>query len=59
LYAPLIWLGFEPRAAALASALNLLYQFWLHAEWIPRLGWLEYVLNTSSHHRLHHAANPE
>lgn len=58
-YVPLIWLGFEPRAVALASALNLLYQFWLHTEWIPRLGWLEYVLNTPSHHRVHHAANPE
>ncbi len=44
---------------AIAVALNLLYQFWLHAEWIPRLGWLEYVLNTPSHHRVHHAANLE
>ena len=39
--------------------LNLLYQFWLHADWIPRLGWLEYVLNTPSSHRVHHARNPE
>jgi len=58
-YVPLVWLGFEPRAVAIASALNLLYQFWLHTEWIPKLGWLEYVLNTPSHHRVHHAANPE
>ena len=36
---------------------NLLYQFWLHAEWIPKLGVLEYVFNTPSHHRVHHAAN--
>jgi sterol desaturase/sphingolipid hydroxylase (fatty acid hydroxylase superfamily) len=56
-YVPLIWLGFEPRA--IAGAVNLIYQFWLHTEWIPRLGWLEYVLNTPSHHRVHHAANPE
>jgi hypothetical protein len=42
-----------------AAAIGLLYQFWLHAEWIPRLGWLEYVLNTPSHHRVHHAANAE
>jgi sterol desaturase/sphingolipid hydroxylase (fatty acid hydroxylase superfamily) len=40
-------------------SLNLLYQFWLHADWIPKLGWLEYVFNTPSHHRVHHAANPE
>ena len=39
--------------------LNLLYQFWLHATWIPKLGWLEYVFNTPSAHRVHHAANPE
>jgi sterol desaturase/sphingolipid hydroxylase (fatty acid hydroxylase superfamily) len=58
-YVPLVWLGFEPTPVAIASALNLLYQFWLHTEWIPKLGWLEYVLNTPSHHRVHHAANPE
>jgi sterol desaturase/sphingolipid hydroxylase (fatty acid hydroxylase superfamily) len=58
-YVPMIWLGFAPSAVGIASALGLLYQFWLHAEWIPRLGWLEYVLNTPSHHRVHHAANPE
>jgi sterol desaturase/sphingolipid hydroxylase (fatty acid hydroxylase superfamily) len=58
-YVPLIWLGFSPQAVFTTLALNLLYQFWLHAEWIPRLGWLEYVLNTPSHHRVHHASNTE
>jgi len=58
-YVPLVWLGFEPIAVGIASALNLLYQFWLHTEWVPKLGWFEYVLNTPSHHRVHHAANPE
>jgi sterol desaturase/sphingolipid hydroxylase (fatty acid hydroxylase superfamily) len=58
-YVPLVWLGFEARPVLIANALNLLYQFWLHTEWIPKLGWLEYVLNTPSHHRVHHAANPE
>ena len=43
----------------IALQLNLLYQFWIHADWIPRLGWLEYVLNTPSAHRVHHARNPE
>ena len=42
-----------------ALFLNLLYQFWIHADWIPKLGWLEYVLNTPSAHRVHHARNPE
>jgi sterol desaturase/sphingolipid hydroxylase (fatty acid hydroxylase superfamily) len=57
--APLIWLGFPPGAVFGVLSLNLLYQFWIHATWIPKLGWLEYVVNTPSHHRVHHAANPE
>ena len=58
-YAPLIWVGFEPRVVFEMLSLNLLYQFWIHATWIPRLGWLELVLNTPSAHRVHHAANLE
>jgi sterol desaturase/sphingolipid hydroxylase (fatty acid hydroxylase superfamily) len=56
---PLIWLGFPPRAVFTTLAFNLLYQFMLHATWIPKLGPLEWVLNTPSHHRVHHATNPE
>ena len=52
-------LGFTPTVVLSALFLNLLYQFWLHADWIPRLGWLEYVFNTPSSHRVHHARNPE
>jgi len=40
-------------------SLNLLYQFWIHAAWIPRLGPLEWILNTPSAHRVHHASNLE
>jgi sterol desaturase/sphingolipid hydroxylase (fatty acid hydroxylase superfamily) len=58
-YVPMMWLGFAPMAVGIAAAFNLLYQFWLHAAWIPKLGPLEYMLNTPSHHRVHHAANPE
>ncbi len=58
-FAPLLWLGFSPLAVAGTLAANLLYQFWLHTTWIPRLGPLEWVLNTPSHHRVHHASNPE
>jgi len=58
-YVPMIWLGFAPGPVFIAAAFGLLYQFWVHTEWIPKLGWLEYVLNTPSHHRVHHAANPE
>lgn len=58
-YTPLVWLGVPPRLVVGMVTLNLLYQFWLHAAWIPRLGWLEYVFNTPSAHRVHHAANSE
>jgi sterol desaturase/sphingolipid hydroxylase (fatty acid hydroxylase superfamily) len=53
----MIWLGFAPQVVFATLALNLLYQFWLHAAQVPKLGWLEYVLNTPSHHRVHHVAN--
>lgn len=58
-YTPLVWLGVPPRLVAGMVTLNLLYQFWLHATWIPKLGWLEYIFNTPSAHRVHHAANAE
>jgi sterol desaturase/sphingolipid hydroxylase (fatty acid hydroxylase superfamily) len=58
-FTPLSLIGFEPRIVLLALTLNLMYQFWIHAEWIPKLGWLEYVLNTPSAHRVHHARNVE
>lgn len=58
-FAPLLWLGASPQAVFGILAANLLYQFWLHAPWMPRLGPLEWVLNTPAHHRIHHASNPE
>ncbi|MFI5029642.1 MAG: sterol desaturase family protein [Reyranellales bacterium] len=58
-FVPMIWLGFMPEAVFAMLSLNLLYQFWLHTEWVPKLGWLEVVLNTPSHHRVHHASNAE
>jgi sterol desaturase/sphingolipid hydroxylase (fatty acid hydroxylase superfamily) len=56
-YAPLVWLGFRPELVIVTYTLNLLYQFWIHTTWIPKLGWFEYVFNTPSAHRVHHAAN--
>ncbi|AOZ08754.1 sterol desaturase family protein [Cupriavidus malaysiensis] len=56
-FVPLAWLGFPPATVFAVLSLNLLYQFWLHATWIPRLGWLEGILNTPSAHRVHHASN--
>jgi sterol desaturase/sphingolipid hydroxylase (fatty acid hydroxylase superfamily) len=58
-FVPLMWLGFHPKLVLQALTFNLLYQFWLHTTWIPRLGWLEGIVNTPSAHRVHHASNPE
>ena len=55
---PLVWLGFRPDVVAVVILFSLLYQFWLHTELVPRLGWLEWLLNTPAHHRVHHASNP-
>ena len=56
-FVPLVWLGFPVDIVFATLTLNLLYQFWIHATWIPKLGWLEGVLNTPSAHRVHHATN--
>ncbi|RMH86248.1 MAG: sterol desaturase family protein [Calditrichaeota bacterium] len=50
-------LGFHPLMVMTMQALSLLYQFWIHTETIDKLGPLEWVLNTPSHHRVHHASN--
>ncbi|MCX5739849.1 MAG: sterol desaturase family protein, partial [Proteobacteria bacterium] len=57
-YAPLPLLGFDPLMLVTVHAINLLYQFWIHTELIDRLGPFEWVFNTPSHHRVHHASNP-
>lgn len=56
---PLALAGFRTEDFILISALNTLYQFWIHTETINKLGWLEYFLNTPSHHRVHHGRNPK
>ena len=57
-YVPLAFLGIHPLAIFLMIAINLTYQIWLHTELVPKLGPLEWVLNTPSHQRVHHAVNP-
>ncbi|HEU0031521.1 MAG TPA: sterol desaturase family protein [Kofleriaceae bacterium] len=56
-WAPLALVGFPPWMILTAQAWSLLYQFWLHTEAIDRLGPLELVFNTPSHHRVHHGKN--
>ena len=56
---PLALIGFPPEMLLFVGSLNLIYQFWIHTELIDRLGPLEWIFNTPSHHRVHHATNPE
>lgn len=56
-FAPLGLLGLTPAEIERAHHVNLLYQFWIHTELIDRLGPLEAVLSTPSHHRVHHGSN--
>lgn len=56
---PLALVGFHPAMIAFVAASNLIYQFWIHTEVVDRFpGWFEAVMNTPSHHRVHHAVNP-
>lgn len=56
-WAPLPLLGFPVWMMLTAQAWSLIYQFWLHTEAVDRLGPLEWILNTPSHHRVHHGKN--
>lgn len=56
-YVPLILVGFDPKLVVLLLTLNLRYQFFLHTEAKISLGPLEWLLNSPSHHRVHHGRN--
>jgi sterol desaturase/sphingolipid hydroxylase (fatty acid hydroxylase superfamily) len=58
-YLPLAFIGFDTLLFVTVSSLVTLYQFWIHTKAIHKLGWLEYILNTPSHHRVHHGVNPK
>jgi len=58
-YWPLPIVGFHPTMLLTQKAISLLYQFWIHTELIERLGPAERLLNTPSHHRVHHGTNLE
>ena len=59
-FAPMPLLGYASKTTMRAGQLNLLYQYWIHTEAIDRLpAAAEQVLNTPSHHRVHHGANQQ
>ncbi|MEI7592319.1 MAG: sterol desaturase family protein [Actinomycetes bacterium] len=57
-YSALTLLGIRPEVITQARAINLLYQYWIHTDLIDRIGPFESILNSPSHHRVHHGVNP-
>jgi sterol desaturase/sphingolipid hydroxylase (fatty acid hydroxylase superfamily) len=58
-YFPMAFVGVPTIVYATMVSVSTLYQFWIHTELVGKLGWLETFLNTPSHHRVHHAVNPQ
>ncbi len=56
-YIPMYLLGIPAEVVVTVGAINLIYQFWVHTEHVPKLGWFEWVFVTPSNHRVHHAQN--
>ncbi|WP_026763179.1 sterol desaturase family protein [Sediminibacterium salmoneum] len=56
---PAALLGVPTQIIAVVAPLHLFAQFWYHTQHIDRMGWLEKIIVTPSHHRVHHAINPE
>ncbi|MCU0445329.1 MAG: sterol desaturase family protein [Microscillaceae bacterium] len=56
-FLPLIFLGFQPADIILMYSITQVYGILIHTQFIHKLGFLEYILVTPSHHRVHHASN--
>lgn len=56
---PAALLGVPTEVIAVVAPLHLFAQFWYHTKLINKMGWLEHILVTPSHHRVHHAMNQE
>jgi len=55
---PCALLGVETKVIATVAPLHLFAQFWYHTRYIKKMGWLENIIVTPAHHRVHHAINP-
>lgn len=51
--------GVPANVIAIVAPIHLFAQFWYHTQHIGKMGWLEHIIVTPSHHRVHHAINPE
>lgn len=55
---PIVFIGFHPAMVIFFIVITAAYQLWVHTEMVRRIGPFEWILNTASHHRVHHASNP-
>jgi len=58
-WTPVILIGYDPKVVFAVVALNLAFQFFVHTKIVGKLGLVEKLFNTPSHHRVHHAINPK
>ena len=58
-YLPLAFLGATPETFMTVMSIVIIYQFWVHTQYIGKMGVLEYIFVTPSHHRVHHGRNPK
>jgi sterol desaturase/sphingolipid hydroxylase (fatty acid hydroxylase superfamily) len=58
-FIPLALLGFKPLDIILIYSATQIWGIFVHTELIKKMGWLEYIFVTPSHHRVHHASNPK
>lgn len=56
-YLPMALAGIPPLVFGVVALIDLLYQFWVHTEHVPQLGWFDRWFCSPSNHRVHHAVN--
>jgi sterol desaturase/sphingolipid hydroxylase (fatty acid hydroxylase superfamily) len=56
-YLPMAVLGVPVEVFAVVAVIDLIYQYWIHTELVPKLGWFDRVFASPSNHRAHHAVN--
>lgn len=59
-FIPVALMGFHPFVFFVCHQIAVVYQFWIHTELIKKMPrWVEFFFVTPSHHRVHHATNPQ
>jgi sterol desaturase/sphingolipid hydroxylase (fatty acid hydroxylase superfamily) len=58
-FIPIVFMGFDPLDLLFVYSVTQIWGIFVHTEYIRKMGWLEYILVTPSHHRVHHGSNPK